>query len=388
MQQFTIIHFSQDFARGKAQLGGFGRILNICSDKHMHIIFTLSAQITKIEEYNIDSIKVIEIPIDKLPLSKKRQFFVYRKISLKIKEYLERNKIQADLLFGHSQLFNFYVLKELKNMFLPDLKILWEANAIWGISSMDNWKGRISNRLNRWFQHNIFLQANGIICHTNSSRDFIIKTFGAQAGKCNVITNGVLFEKAKAPELRMNELKKILCLGLFDKMNGIPFLADFIRNEKKTDGFEFHFIGDGLYKPIIEKLKEHGLCKYWGKLSHSEMLKKFSEFDFVIIPRLPCIEADLFIPTKLIESMYAGVVPICSDVNGMSEVIINAKNGFLFKAGSLKDLRVVLSNIKKLDSNEIEKIACNAQETVLKNYTWKSNHRELDLIYQKLILNN
>ena len=387
MKHFTIIHFSQDFARGKAQLGGFGRILNICSDKNRHIIFTLSARITNTEVYNIDSIKVIEIPIDKMPVSKKRQIFIYKKIATKIHEYLATNKINPDLLFGHSQLFNFFILRELQSKFFPNLKILWEANAIWGIHHSGNLKVRINNRLNWILQRRIFRQADGIICQTNASKDFIIRNFGVEVDRCGVVTNAVLSVTNQIRDCEKNEPRRVLCLGLFDEMNGIPFLADFIRNERKVNGIEFHFIGDGLYKPIVEKLNSDGLCTYWGRLSHNEMQKRYSEFDFVIIPRLPCVEADLFIPTKLLESMAAGVIPICSDVKGMTEVIIDEKNGFSFKAGNITDLQNTLYKIKEYNNEQLKKVAFNARTTVSETYNWNNNHNDLALIYSELIKN-
>ena len=192
MQKHIILHFSQDFARGKPQLGGFARIFNICSDQNSHIIFTLSARIKKVEEYKIDSIQIIEIPIRTMPLSKRIQFFEFGNIAAKVNEYLVNQKIKPDLLFGHSQLFNYFVLKELKINFLPHLKILWEANGIWGIHETSNWKGRISNRLNWILQRNIFRLSDGIICQTDSSKNFIIKMFSVDANKCSVITNAVL----------------------------------------------------------------------------------------------------------------------------------------------------------------------------------------------------
>jgi len=387
VQNFTIIHFSQDFVRGKAQLGGFGRILNICSDKNTHIIFTLSSTITKLEVYNIGLIKIIEIPIDKMPIGKKQQFFKYRKIALTIYKYIVSNKIMPDLLFGHSQLFNFFVLRELKSSFFKHIKIVWEVNVIWGIHPSTNLKARINNRLNRILQRRIFDNADAIICQTESSKVFIYKNFSVHLDKCSVITNAVFEVENLVYDFKINEPKRVLCLGLFDEMNGIPFLVDFIRNYSKVKGFEFHFIGDGLYKPIVEKLNSEGLCTYWGRLSHYEMQKNFSEFDFVIIPRLRRLDADLFIPTKLLESMAAGVIPICSDVGGMTEVIIDENNGFTFKAESVSDLKKVLNKIKEYNNDQIEKIALNARTTVSEKYNWNSNHKELALIYSQLINN-
>ena len=383
-ERLTIVHFSQDFARGKSQLGGFGRVLNICSDNHDHIIFTVSARISMIEEYNIGSIKVIEIPIEKMPISKKRQFFVFKKIALTIMDYLRKNKIKPDLLFGHSQILNFFVLKQIKKMFSAKLKLLWEANAIWGIHQSGGIKVKINNRLNRFLQRIIFRVSDGIICQTNSSKDFIIEHFHVSKDKISVIKNAVLFDQPKAPASIRNFPKRILCFGLFDEMNGIPFLVDFIRSNNAA-AVEYNFIGNGLYKQLIVELAGDGLCKYLGTFPHSEMQVKLREFDFVIIPRLSCIEADLFIPTKLIESMYAGVIPICSDVKGMAEVIVDGENGFLFNAGNQANLNAVLSRISELGYDELHKIACKAHETALTGYNWKNNHLMLNLIYRELL---
>jgi len=386
MNKLQIIHFSQDFATGKAQLGGFSRIYNLCSDSNDHIIFTISNKTNTIDETYLESIKIVTLPVALKSLGKIKQFMLYKKLAVKIQTYLLRNNIIPDILFGHSQIFNFFVLHHLKKTYYSNKKILWEANAIWGIHNSIGLKGKIVNIVNKSLQQKVFKMADQIISQTESSKIFIHNVFKINKSKITVITNAVNIDKYDSfPRNNIignhgSKNYNVLCLGLFDELNGIPFLLKLIENNN-VDGFEFTFVGAGKYKYLVELAASQGKCNYLGSLPYSVMQSKYADFDFVIIPRLPQIEADLFIPTKLVEAMYHGLVPICSKVKAMQDVVIDGFNGYIFEAGNDKNLLALFRTIINTEREKLNSIASEARDTVVKYYNWDSNYTRLNNIY-------
>jgi glycosyltransferase involved in cell wall biosynthesis len=114
------------------------------------------------------------------------------------------------------------------------------------------------------------------------------------------------------------------------------------------------------------------------------MIVELKKFHFVIIPRLPEIEAHLFTPTKIIECMANGVVPICSNVEGMNGIINHGQNGFLFHAGDESSFIHLIEKIENISWAEYKNIRTNAQNTIINNYTWEERHLELNNLYKYL----
>jgi glycosyltransferase involved in cell wall biosynthesis len=381
----TIVHFSQDFQKNKPQLGGYSRIFNICCDDNKHIIFTINKNAADIESWSIRSnITVVSIPLNGKSFSRIQQIKYQKVIGIEIIKWLHANQIKPDLLFGHSNLVNYFILNNVKRNF-PKLKLMWELNVIWGIHPV---KGIIQNILNiiiAIIQKKVLHQSDHIIAQTNASKNYVVKKFKTKPDKISVIENAIQSDDAKP--LTAYNIKapyKILCFGLFDKMNGIPFLLDCLNNS--IEGFEIDFYGNGTYLEEVKAKSQLGLINYMGVLPREKMILKMKTYHFVVIPRLPQIEADLFIPTKLIESMANGIIPICSDVNGMTEIVQDGINGFIFRAGSKKAFYELLDKVLSTAPLELETIRKNAINTVIQKYIWEDKHKELSTIY-KLLLN-
>jgi glycosyltransferase involved in cell wall biosynthesis len=383
-RRYRIAHFSQDFARGKSQLGGFSRIFNICGDANEHIVFTIATGITALDEFTTGPVRVVAVPVPVIPRGRVDQVRLRRRVADAIVEYLQRRRIAVDLFFGHSQLWNFFVLQRVRGRYSPDIPLLWEANALWGTVESQSVRHFLANQLNLQVQRYVFQHADAVICQTESARRLIVERFGVEASRCTVITNAVAAGEPARSRRPSTRPYRMLCLGLFDEMNGIPFLVDAWKRSPEP-GLQLTFIGDGKFRPEVEQVCSDGRCEYAGSLPYAAMQARFAEFDLVVIPRLPRPEAHLFIPTKLLEAMHHGVVPICSDVRAMQDVIQDGENGFLFRAADEHSLRAVLHRAAGLDPNELANLAAAAQRTVRESYDWNVNHRRLAAVYSKLV---
>jgi len=382
----TILHFSQDFNAGKTQLGGYSRIYNICSDENQHMIFCISPKNHGYEESWIDNIHVIAIALGSTKFNKFQQLLLINKTAQKIVEYLSINNIDPDILFGHSHLFNGFVLKRIQKKLKTNRKFFWEVNVMWGIHKVRGPKGLVSNLLNRYLQKKIFCTADYIIAQTEASRLFINSFYKIPYLKIAVIQNAIntsiisSSRYMKSKSFQNSNIFPILFCGLFDSMNGAPFLIEFIRKHQ-IEGFRFTFIGEGLFKSQIEELANDGKCCYMGSFSYKKMQEEFANYDFLIIPRLAQVEADLFIPTKLIEGMYHGLIPICSKVKSMEQVINHNVNGFVFEPEDSGALFSLLKEIKILSEDNLKSISNEASNTILRDFTWEKNYERLNYLY-------
>lgn len=381
-----IVHFSQDFQEGKAQLGGFSRIYNLCSDGNEHFIFTISKSENQVKTWDLQAkIKVIAIPVYTAVFSRWEQIRMYPAIAKQIKAWLDGQAVKPDLIFGHSHIVNFYILQVLRKGYAVPPPLLWELNVIWGIHQSSSFLQKLLLWLIRKLQKDILQQATAVIVQTHSSGDFVVQYFGADPAKIHVVNNAVR-EEDVLPSLEERDGSShhtYLCMGLFDTMNGIPMMLEVV---KERGGMKnLHFYGKGLHLDAVISLARDNYSQYGGTITRKEMLEILRKFDFLIIPRLPLPEADLFIPTKLLEAMANGVIPVCSDVAGMEEVVIDGYNGFLFKAGDKNALISLLSELEKLPEDKKMKIRINAMKTIREKYLWEQQYKFLQSVYKGLL---
>ncbi len=381
MSRKCIVHFSQDFREGKPQLGGYTRIFNETADgKNRHILFTFHFNNSETKFRNENHLEVYSIGIGVNSLSWKTKIRVKRHITKEIIKVIESLDQSIDLIFGHSQLFNFDILVKVANK--TNTKFIWEANTIWGINEA---KGTVQ-KLIKWRSFfrmkKLVKRVDLLIAQTSNSKESILTHFPVQSDKVEVITNAVAMDRIGESQVRsfVSPLQ-VLCFGLFDTMNGIPFLVDSLPriNRKK---FNITFIGAGQHVKQVEDAARNGLCAYKEPLPYKEMLNYLKKVDIVIIPRLACLEAHNFIPTKLLEAMACKAIIVGSDVKGIAEVVKHKETGFIFEAGNQSSFINLLNFIENLSSKNLQNISENAHKLIENKYTWQAKHKELLLIYE------
>lgn len=388
MKPLTIAHFSQDFREGKPQLGGYTRIANTTRDGvHRHVIYTCHFGDREVRTRQEGHVEVHSMGLATTSLSWKNKFFLVRELATRIEAHLREGGIEPDLFFGHSQLFNFDLMLRLKAAF-PGRRLLWEANTLWGTGSPESmvqklvvWNSR--RRMARCLQG-----ADRVVVQTRRSREVLHEAYGYPRERMDVVTNALDFKelvKDRPPKEYQAATvpRTMLCFGLFDAMNGIGFLTERLP-EIDPERFRVEFMGRGALLPRVEAAVGLGECTYHPPVPYQEVLGKILSHDFVVIPRLPSEEADNFIPTKLLEAMGVGMVVLGSDVQGISEVIEDGVNGFLFEAGSPESFRGLLDRVAHQSPEDLARISRAARQTISERYTWEAGHQSLDAIYRQL----
>ncbi|MEK7082695.1 MAG: glycosyltransferase family 4 protein, partial [Patescibacteria group bacterium] len=95
-----------------------------------------------------------------------------------------------------------------------------------------------------------------------------------------------------------------------------------------------------------------------------EEIKQLNSSRFFILPSL-----SEGMPQVLVEAMALGRIVIASDNKGNSDLIINGKNGFLFRNNDEKDLSEKINKILVMKDNELIKIKKEAKKTA-EQFSW------------------
>jgi glycosyltransferase involved in cell wall biosynthesis len=378
-----IVHVSQDFRPGKPQLGGYSRLRSIVADANDHIIFTLHYGDDRIHEEKVDRAQIVSIGVRAARLRWLNRWYLTREIGSKCAEWLKHRGFVPDVLFGHSQLPNFAILRVIRRKLGKRIPLLWEANGIWGSSLFDGSRDP-AHLLGAAEQFLVFRRASHVIAQTERTKSVIVSAYHVSAAKISVVTNG--FDTTGKPAKQYAEGNRPLLagfVGLIDEMNGAPFLLGCI--ERAASFARFEFIGHGPDVPQVEALAKKGLVDYRGPIPHAQMMSHLLSFDLLVIPRLRSFGSENFIPTKLLEAMGLGLIVLGSNVGGISEVVINGQNGVLFKPGSQNDFLERLEDVARMPVEELRAIGSAARETVSANYGWPERHRLLAQIYNELV---
>ncbi len=150
---------------------------------------------------------------------------------------------------------------------------------------------------------------------------------------------------------------KLLFVGQLEEHKGILFLLVALKNEQ---GIHLTIIGRGKCEQEVKKICEHvSHYEYKGFIPTHELTPYFQQADFLVIPSLYYENA----PMVLFESFAAGTPAIGSRIGGISEIISDGENGFLFKPADKNSLLIVL---KKVQQSPYEELCRKAQTSVQK----------------------
>ena len=145
---------------------------------------------------------------------------------------------------------------------------------------------------------------------------------------------------------KFKNVKRFLYVGRYYDFKGITDLwSAFIQlNNEFPNEWELWCLGTGSIQPII-----HPKIKHFGFVQPADMGKFISDTSIFILP-------SRFEPWGVVvhEFAAAGFPLICSSEVGAAEAFLeNGKNGFLFEAGNISELKKCIKKIISLNENEL-----------------------------------
>ncbi len=155
----------------------------------------------------------------------------------------------------------------------------------------------------------------------------------------------------------------LLYFGRLAPEKGISDLAKAVRSAGRHSGQKLHIVGEGSEEKNIRtefgpEIKS-GQIKLLGQLSGQSLNDEIAQARAVIFPSIWPEN----MPLALLESLAQGKIVIASRVGGLPEIIKDKENGFLFKAGDIKELEAVIRAVCELKFEAKRNIELKARES-------------------------
>ncbi len=270
---------------------------------------------------------------------------------IRVYRFLKSNKI--DIVMGH--LFEANTIIRIAAIFARTKKIFITEHSCYDIKS--KWQILVDRILS--------VKTNKIFAVSNEVKDFTMKQEGISKNKIvvlNQISDLKLKNKFKRKELRkkygISEDKLIvMTVGRMSPEKNQKDIIDIAMqvNNKNKDIY-FFIVGYGkeeskLRREIIKRKLEKNIKLIIDPKNAKEYL----------------IMGDIFIltsnreglPVALLEGMYNGLIGLSYDIGGISDIIINNKNGYLFNFGDIKKIsdRIIFLNKNRIKIERMKKEA-------------------------------
>lgn len=120
--------------------------------------------------------------------------------------------------------------------------------------------------------------------------------------------------------------------------------------------------------------------EYLGLLDYKEMPVYHSACDVFVIPRPSRLPAENLMPARSLEAMAMEKTVLGSNLGGITEVVINDKNGIVFERGN-KKINCIIEDIENLD-----RVRKQARKSAINKYNWqKWSERLQQNVYEDVI---
>lgn len=184
------------------------------------------------------------------------------------------------------------------------------------------------------------------------------------------------------------QLKIVYAGRIEEKQKQISLLTKaFCKAARDVPNTEFAIFGSGSaernVKRILETMGQGLPVKFFGKLDSNQVLEKFSSFHIFVL--LSDYEG---LPISLMESMGAGLVPVCTNIrSGVSELIDDGKNGILID--NRDDAFINAIRFLKENSGTFHTMSLAARKKIEFEYSQEvCNNLWIDLFYELTIETN
>lgn len=222
----------------------------------------------------------------------------------------------------------------------------------------------------------IFTFGDDIFGRYSKISDFVIPVADSRFENSEIISPIELFPKKESS-------KNLLYVGRLAKGKGLEFLIETL-HELPVKSFGLSIIGDGNIKnDLISLAKKLNLIErvvFKGYIPFGEeLLKEYSSNDVLILPSF-----SEGLPQVVLEAMARGVIVVATRVGGLSKLIKDGENGFLFEPGDKEGL---LKIIREIQTNELPLLAIrkNGIDTA-KKFSFEKQaakiYKALEIIYK------
>lgn len=164
---------------------------------------------------------------------------------------------------------------------------------------------------------------------------------GIAEERIEVVANIVETEKFLSVKSEEHAVPRILYLGPYAEFKGPQILVSALSALKQE--YECDMFGKGYFEPKLrEMVKETGAnVRINPEAPYDDVPRIYQEHDVLVFPSLV---SEAF-GRVAIEAMAAGKPVIASRIGGVTDIVDDAKTGFLVKPGDMEELRAALEKL-------------------------------------------
>ena len=183
-----------------------------------------------------------------------------------------------------------------------------------------------------------------------------------------VVYSGVDLDKFEYKEKIISQGKiNILSIGRSHWIKAYPFAIDVLSEFLKfNSNIHYKIIGGNTEETLfqINQLNVGKNIELLGNLPFEEVKSNLYKADVFLLPSY-----EEGIANVVLEAMALGILVISSDCGGMSEVIEDGVNGFLFENRSKESLLSKLMLVSQFKNEDYQRITKNARQTIEERFT-------------------
>jgi glycosyltransferase involved in cell wall biosynthesis len=239
-----------------------------------------------------------------------------------------------------------------------------------------NIRGEITKYLFRKKVRDMMNKADYVFSYGGKITSIINQELSNHNDRVIEIPSGITNDWLVNPELIENSsgVIKILFVGRYDRLKGLPELYAAIPELKMSDKCIFTFVGP---IPKSQQLQKENV-KYLGVIYDENELKDvYDEHDVLVCPSI-----SEGMPNVIMEGMARGLVIIATDV-GATNILVSEKNGQLLKTAKAKDIAVAIDKICMLTDMGMLKLKKQSRETI-NDFVWSKIALELNKWLERL----
>lgn len=176
---------------------------------------------------------------------------------------------------------------------------------------------------------------------------------------------------------RLSSIKNFIFVGTLIQRKYPAEIVPAIAKAYGNKEFTITYIGDGAEIEQIKKFAtEYNIEKniyLLGRMPRNEVVAQLDKSDvFVMISR-----GETF-GLVYLEAMARGCITIASRDEGFDGVIVDGENGFLCESGNIEELASIVSNLRRMNSEDLSRISRNAIDTAYNLTDDKAARRYLE----------
>jgi glycosyltransferase involved in cell wall biosynthesis len=252
--------------------------------------------------------------------------------------------------------------------------------------------------MEKYYEPRMIKKANVIITQTQSMKDRISTSYKIPSDKINIIPNGVNHKKFNPSnykkerkiireENKWNNKIVFMYSGYLNDINGIKFFLENMKHlpQKYKQEIQVAILGRGNLEKYVQSYtkKDSINVSYLGLIPYEKMPSYYAACDVFVIPRPSTPPAESLTPMKLLEAMAMEKIVLVSSVKGMTEIIEDKVNGFVYAENNQKEFLKAINYLSR-NYDDLKKIGKKGRLDVISHFSWKKSNEKLSKIYETL----